>query len=55
LKNVLGADVAIDVDRTYRLHRAGYRVRWDQISPTITTKNRVLIGRPLPEISDSHA
>ena len=47
LKNVLGADVAIDVDRTYRLHSAGYHVRWDQISPTITQKNRVLIGRPL--------
>jgi hypothetical protein len=44
LKQVLGADVAIDVDRTYRLDAAGYRVRWDEISPQITSKNRVLIG-----------
>lgn len=46
LKTVLGADVAIDVDRTYRLHAAGYRVRWDRISPLITQMNRVLIGIP---------
>lgn len=46
LKTVLGADVAIDVDRTYRLHAAGYRVRWDQISPRITEMNRVLLGVP---------
>ena len=48
LKNVFGADVAIDVDRTYRMHAAGYHVRWDQIPPSITEMNRVLIGRPLP-------
>lgn len=47
LKHILGADVAIDVDRTYRLHAAGYRVRWDQISPRITEMNRILIGQPL--------
>ncbi|GAB5402716.1 MAG: hypothetical protein Aurels2KO_09470 [Aureliella sp.] len=46
LKNVLGADVAIDVDRTYRLHAAGYRIRWDKIPPLITEMNRVLIGQP---------
>ncbi|MEO8269283.1 MAG: hypothetical protein ABI557_06155, partial [Aureliella sp.] len=48
LKNVLGADIAIDVDRTYRLHEAGYHVRWDHISPSITEMNRVLIGWPQP-------
>lgn len=48
LKNVLGADVAIDVDRTYRLHAAGFHVRWDHISRSITEMNRVLLGRPLP-------
>lgn len=48
LKNVLGGDVAIDVDRTYRLHAAGFRVRWDRISPQITEMNRVLIGQPVP-------
>lgn len=53
LKNVLGADVAIDVDRTYRLHSAGFRVRWDQISPKITEMNRVLVGQPLPQVGQS--
>lgn len=46
LKQVLGADVAIDIDRTYRLHAAGYHVRWDQIPPPITPMHRVLIGSP---------
>lgn len=50
LKNVLGADIAIDVDRTYRLDAAGYHVRWDKISPQITEMNRVLIGRPLTQV-----
>lgn len=49
LKTVLGADIAIDVDRTYRMHAAGYHVRWDEISPSITEMNRVLIGWPLPQ------
>lgn len=53
LKNVLGADLAIDIDRTYRLHAAGYRVRWDQISPLITEMNRVLIGQSLPQLDNS--
>lgn len=53
LKNFLGADIAIDVDRTYRLHAAGYRVRWDQISPSITEMNRVLVGCRLSPIDDS--
>jgi len=44
LKRELGGDLAIDVDRTYRLHGAGYRVKWDAIPPSITPMNRVLIG-----------
>ena len=44
LKAMLGGDVAIDVDRTYRLYHAGYHVRWDQIPVGITEMNRVLIG-----------
>ena len=44
LKAMLGGDVAIDVDRTYRLHRAGYHVRWDRIPSAITEMNRVLVG-----------
>jgi hypothetical protein len=46
LKNALGPDVAIDVDRTYTLERAGYRVAWKEISPTITPMNRVLVAKP---------
>jgi len=53
LKTLLGADIAIDVDRTYRLHAAGYHVRWDQISPRITEMNRVLIGRPLSQVDNA--
>lgn len=46
LKNALGADVAIDVHRTYTLENAGYRVRWQQISEAITPMNRVLSAAP---------
>jgi hypothetical protein len=41
----LGTDVAFDVDRTYRLARAGYHVRWTAIPEEITPMNRILIGR----------
>lgn len=52
LKNVFGADAAIDIDRTYRLHNAGYHIRWDHISPAITKMNRVLIGRPVLQVDN---
>jgi hypothetical protein len=42
----LGHDLAIDIDRTYRLEAAGYHVRWGAIPEVITPQNRVLIGRP---------
>ena len=45
LKNALGADLAIDVHRTYRLEEAGYRARWQEISSAITPMNRVLSAR----------
>ena len=44
LKLALGADEAIDVHRTYALERAGHRVRWKSIVPTISPMNRVLIA-----------
>lgn len=44
LKRTLGGDVAIDVDRTYRLYNAGYHVRWDEIPAGISEMNRVLVG-----------
>ncbi len=48
LKNALGADVAIDVHRTYALENAGYRVRWQEIPAAITPMNRVLSAAPPP-------
>ena len=35
---------ATDTDRTYRLHAAGYTVRWRYIPEAITPMNRVLIA-----------
>ncbi len=46
LKQALGAEIAIDVDRTYRLHAAGFHVRWEQIPASITPMNRVIVGIP---------
>ncbi len=40
----LGSRLAFDIDRTYRLEAAGYRVRWDAIPEEITPMNRVLKG-----------
>jgi len=40
----LGPELAFDIDRTYRLQAAGYRVRWDSIPQEITPMNRILIG-----------
>jgi hypothetical protein len=44
LREALGEDVAYDVDRTYAIERAGYRVRWREIPAAITPMNRVLIA-----------
>lgn len=49
LRNALGADLAIDIDRTYRLERAGWRARWDQIPGCITPMNRIVLGVPRAE------
>jgi hypothetical protein len=43
----IGDDLAFDIDRTYRLERAGYHVRWDELPEEITPMNRILVGRPL--------
>ena len=45
LQTALGLKTAYDVDRTYRLHRAGYHVRWDSIPAVITPMNRILCAR----------
>ena len=44
LKRELGGDLAVDVDRTYALERAGYRVRWSAIPEVVTPMNRVLVA-----------
>jgi SAM-dependent methyltransferase len=38
--------LAVDVDRAQRLRAAGYDVRAARIDPTITPKNRLLLGVP---------
>ena len=42
----LGRGLAQDIDRTYRMHQAGYDVRWEAIPPQITGKNRLLLCLP---------
>jgi hypothetical protein len=46
LRAALGAELATDVDRTYRLESAGYSVDWSSIPEAITPTSRVLIGVP---------
>jgi hypothetical protein len=46
LRMALGEDVAYDVERTYRMERDGYRVKWREIPHEVTPMNRVLIGVP---------
>lgn len=46
LARALGADVAFDVDRTYRMEREGWNVRWTDIPAAITPMNRVLLAWP---------
>ncbi|MFT7484920.1 MAG: hypothetical protein ACI9F9_000766 [Candidatus Paceibacteria bacterium] len=41
----LGHDLAIDIDRTYRLEASGLHVRWSSVPECITPMNRILIGR----------
>ena len=45
-QDTLGTELAIDIDRTYRLEGAGYRVDWTAIPRAITPKNRVIIATP---------
>jgi predicted RNA methylase len=44
VRDTLGIEVAADIHRTYRLHGAGYTVRWSTIPPVITPMNRILIA-----------
>ena len=40
----LGVKDGVDVDRTYRLNSAGYRVLWRYIPEDITPMNRIILG-----------
>jgi hypothetical protein len=44
VQTALGHELAYDVDRTYRLEAAGYRVRWSAIPRIVTPMNRVLVA-----------
>jgi hypothetical protein len=48
LRKGLGAEMATDVHRTYRLDAAGYDVVWTAVPRSITPKNRVLVAVPTP-------
>jgi hypothetical protein len=41
----LGFETAFDIDRTYKLEKAGYHVNWHSIPASITPMNRVIIGK----------
>ncbi len=46
LERTLGAALATDIDRTYRLRGAGYGVDWAFIPEAITPMNRILVAGP---------
>ena len=46
LQQAYGIKDAHDIDRTYRLEKADYRVRWASIPAQITPMNRIMIGTP---------
>ena len=51
LQKALAADLATDIDRTYRLEAAGYQVDWSAVPPAITACHRIIIGtraKPAP-------
>jgi hypothetical protein len=44
LQTQFGLESAFDIDRTYRLEAAGYRIRWGSIPREITPMNRMIYG-----------
>ncbi len=44
VREALGVALATDIDRTYRLHSAGYEVRWGSIPSVISPMNRVIFA-----------
>jgi hypothetical protein len=45
-REALGAELATDVHRTYRLEAAGYDVDWQAVPAEITPMNRILVASP---------
>lgn len=45
LQAQFGLGTAFDIDRTYRLESAGYRIRWGSIPKEITPMNRIIYGK----------
>jgi len=46
LREALGAPMATDIDRTYRLRDAGFQVSWTDIPSSITAHHRILVALP---------
>jgi hypothetical protein len=46
LRESLGVVDAADIDRTYRLERAGFSVRWSSLPRAVTPMNRVILALP---------
>ncbi|MGE0493635.1 MAG: hypothetical protein AB7S38_30785 [Vulcanimicrobiota bacterium] len=46
VREALGVELASDIERTYRLEAAGFRVEWSAIAAALTPMNRVLIALP---------
>ncbi len=44
VQTAFGLEQAFDIDRTYRLESAGYRIRWGSIPAEITPMNRIIYG-----------
>ncbi len=44
VRSALGAEIATDVHRTYRLEAAGYTVQWSAIPEEISSMNRIIVG-----------
>ncbi len=44
LRDAFGAELTTDIERTYRLEAAGWKVAWATIPEAITPMNRLLIG-----------
>ena len=46
LRRAFGKGLAADIDRTYRLHEAGYHVDWASIPDVVTPMNRIIVATP---------